>query len=151
MNFGILPSLEGDPFTLDGRRGSVAVACECPAKSYACVSCNQLLANAYQLELHTERGSHVIAKICGEHGVVATAAPTGGGVRDAAAGQGLLQNRDPGHRSGAREIRHGSRLPADRAPRRDDADELGSVGGLSAEARAGRSCARLSRTDGGGE
>lgn len=42
--------------------------CGEPSRWWLCLSCAQYLANRYQLEAHTETGSHVVARICPEHG-----------------------------------------------------------------------------------
>lgn len=38
------------------------------SKTWVCISCGRFLANRGQLEMHTEAGQHVVARLCPEHG-----------------------------------------------------------------------------------
>jgi hypothetical protein len=42
--------------------------CGEPSRWWLCLSCAQYLANRFQLDAHTETGTHVVARICPEHG-----------------------------------------------------------------------------------
>lgn len=81
----ITPAIAGDhvPLRLTGvyveGRGSVprpghTVLPRCDEPSghgFFCLSCRAFLANVGQLEIHTERGGHVIAHACDIHGAEA--------------------------------------------------------------------------------
>jgi hypothetical protein len=63
----ITPAVVGDWVPPLGGMGPQHVTPHCGATapgSYACIPCAQYLANQYQLELHTQQGSHCIARVC---------------------------------------------------------------------------------------
>jgi hypothetical protein len=68
----VLPAVEGDavPALLRPHLSLGAVVPACGAEPYrwACLSCGQWLATPYQLDAHTQHGTHVIARGCGSHG-----------------------------------------------------------------------------------
>lgn len=71
----IIPAIDGDYLTSTELRAKhstdhVRADCGSPAVAFFCLSCRTRLANPYQLELHTDSGRHVIAKLCG-HGAEA--------------------------------------------------------------------------------
>jgi hypothetical protein len=67
----ILPAVVGDLVNLPGFDRAYVASQWCASTrptSYACLTCRQLLANGYQLSVHTETGTHVIARQCRDHG-----------------------------------------------------------------------------------
>jgi len=71
----------GEILTLNSEPHALWSSCGGPATRLACLPCSQLLANITQLEMHVERGTHVIAGWCPRHGWEAldeSPLPTGG-------------------------------------------------------------------------
>jgi hypothetical protein len=77
----IIPSVVGDPVprgiwredlpivaAIHGEFVKVNCGEEMHLQDYLCVSCKQYLKNQTQLELHTETGVHLIARVCLVHG-----------------------------------------------------------------------------------
>ena len=64
----VIRATVGDAGVVDGEREVVAPSCSAKAVGYCCLFCHVRLANAYQLELHTEHGDHLIARWCETHG-----------------------------------------------------------------------------------
>ena len=77
----LVPARAGEILTLEGEPHVLWSSCGGPATRLACLTCHQLLANITQLEMHVERGTHVIAGRCPRHGWEAlheSPLPTGG-------------------------------------------------------------------------
>lgn len=69
----IVPAVVGDAVHLAGwTPANVVPRCEHErpfhVAVYACLSCRQLLANGYQLTVHTDAGAHVVVRLCPHHG-----------------------------------------------------------------------------------
>lgn len=78
----IIPAIAGDYLTSSDLRAEhhtehVRADCGSRVVAFYCLSCRVRLANPYQLELHTEQGQHVVAKLCNGalHGAEALTVP----------------------------------------------------------------------------
>ena len=56
------------PSTVSDYGYTVATRCTAPARAWLCLSCSQYLANDWQREAHTEKGAHMLARVCPTHG-----------------------------------------------------------------------------------
>ena len=65
----VTPAVLGDRIPGHRQGDHVKPRCELdPSGLFFCITCCQLLHNVLQLDFHTERGAHVVCRVCDAHG-----------------------------------------------------------------------------------